>query len=106
MLLEPTGVESELSEGKPCCRVWPNPGGKRVSFSVTGVSKGEPVSLRVFDLAGREVWSWQGTASGGKAVTPHWDGTTARGKPLASGVYFYRVELADVTYQGKVVHLR
>ncbi len=106
MLLEPTGVESELPEGVPCCRVWPNPWGRRVSFSVTGVSRGEPVSLRVFDLAGREVWSWQGTVGGGEAVTLHWDGATARGKPLASGVYFYRVESADAAYQGKVVHLR
>ncbi|KPK99451.1 MAG: hypothetical protein AMK75_06400 [Planctomycetes bacterium SM23_65] len=103
MLLEPTDVGPGVS-GTAVCRASPNPWRDRVGFSVTGLRRTGPASLRVFDIAGREVWSWHGTLSSGASL--QWDGRDAHGRPLASGVYFYRVELAGEIQEGKVVHLR
>jgi len=50
------------------------------------------VRLRVFDLIGREVSSLvdEEEAPGNYSIS--WRGTGNDGKPLASGVYFYRLE--------------
>jgi hypothetical protein len=36
----------------------------------------------------------------------HWLGIDAEGKPVGSGVYFYRLETAGRTLSGKMVLLR
>lgn len=103
MLLEPTGVVPEVPE-VVVCRASPNPWGESIAFSVTGTRKAAPARLRVFDLAGREIWSWKGTLSPGEPL--EWNGRDADGRPLASGVYFYRIELDQKAHEGKLVHLR
>jgi len=102
-LLEPTGGGPGVVQ-PVACRASPNPWGERVTFSVIGVRATAPASVRVFDLAGREVWSWRGALAAGEPL--EWNGRDADGRTLASGVYFYRVELPDGTYKGKAVHLR
>jgi hypothetical protein len=103
MLLEWSGVEPEVP-GPLVVRAAPNPWGERVRFTVDGLRALVPASVRVFDIAGREVWSWHGTLSLDEPL--EWDGRDAEGRPLASGVYFYRVEVEGESFEGKVVHLR
>jgi hypothetical protein len=103
LLLEPTAVGPEAPQ-TAVCRASPNPWREGITFNAGGERRAGPASLKVFDVAGREVWSWRGTLRAGEPL--EWHGRDSSGRPLASGVYFYRVDLVDQTYQGKVVHLR
>jgi hypothetical protein len=103
-LLEPTGVPGPEVPGAVVCRASPNPWRRGVRFNVTGATRAGPARVEVFDLSGREVWSWKGTLGTEKAL--EWNGRDAQGRPVASGVYFYRVELGEETFEGKVVRLR
>ncbi|MGA3245351.1 MAG: S8 family serine peptidase [Bacteroidota bacterium] len=64
------------------------------------------VRLRVFDLIGREVASLvdEEEVSGNYVVT--WHGTDNNGKPLASGVYFYKLEGSGQQITKKMVLLK
>jgi serine protease AprX len=55
------------------------------------------VTLKVFDLLGREVVTlvMQNEKMGWRVVV--WDGTNSGGSPLASGVYFYRCEIRGIS---------
>jgi hypothetical protein len=49
------------------------------------------VSLRVFDVSGREVRTLKDSALPAGRYEVLWDGTDNRGRAAASGVYFYRL---------------
>ena len=64
------------------------------------------VSVELFDIRGRRV---RQLLQAPLAPGPHrlvWDGRDASGRSLASGVYLYRVRLADETWNGKITLLR
>jgi hypothetical protein len=64
------------------------------------------VSLAVYDVKGRKVGT---LASGMLSEGRHsfeWDGTAARGRPAAQGVYFLRLEAGGLTVTRKIVVLR
>ena len=69
----------------------PNPfqNGTRITFTL---SEPGPVTLQIFDLSGREVARpLQDTlATGLRSVD--WDGRDTAGRPVASGIYFYRLK--------------
>jgi len=66
-------------------------------FSI--VSSGSSLSVTVFDLAGRSVWS--GTSSTGEVL---WNRCNSSGNTVPSGVYLIMVESDDIdTYTTKVV---
>ena len=64
------------------------------------------VAVEVFDIRGRRVRRLlQGTLPPG----PHqlvWDGRDSAGRAMASGVYLYRIRLANQTHSGKLTLLR
>jgi flagellar hook assembly protein FlgD len=74
---------------------YPNPvgfGGTRFAFDVPG-SRATPVTLRIYDVAGRLVTELvQGELPPG-AHRIAWDGRGAGGQAVASGVYFYRTTI-------------
>jgi hypothetical protein len=51
------------------------------------------VTLEILDFCGRRVWAQRELRPAGTHVW-HWDGTDARGTPLASGTYLYRLTTA------------
>jgi hypothetical protein len=59
-------------------------------------------TLRIFDIRGRVVRSYE-ISDGAGEIT--WDGVDESGKPVSSGVYFYRIEEKPSTTQ-KMVLLR
>ena len=70
--------------------------------SSTGTATG-PVRLSVFDVSGRLIHT---LASGTFAPGRHeiaWDGTDVQGRPVASGVYYYRMEATGFTATKSVV---
>ena len=83
----------------------PNPflSATKIAFR-TGVDG--PVTLRVFDTAGREVARpFAGELPTGEHEVA-WEGRSANGARLPAGIYFYRVETAQGGAAGKVVLIR
>jgi hypothetical protein len=52
------------------------------------------VSLRVYDLLGREVRTLVDDLHGAGYASAIWDGTSGAGLPVSSGIYFVRLEVA------------
>ena len=67
---------------------------------------GAEVTVRLYDVSGREVASvFRGRLpEGGARVV--WDGTDSSGHRAASGVYFARAEAGGELASSKVVYLR
>ena len=61
------------------------------------------VDLRVYDLTGRAVKTLAAGALEPGLHTLQWDGTSDRGKRLASGVYFYRLVAGNDRAEKKLV---
>ena len=85
----------------------PNPFNPNVTLHllVPGRSPME-VSVALFDIRGRRV---RQLLQAPLPPGPHqllWDGRDAQGRTLASGVYLYRIHLADDTRSGKITLLR
>jgi len=72
----------------------PSPGPTAIEFRVAEPS---PVTIEVFDITGRRVATLvdRQMAPGTYEVT--WDGRSASGRKLASGVYLYRMKARDYT---------
>lgn len=66
-----------------------------------------PVTLRVYDILGREVATLRSTerdAAGTHTVV--WDGRTRSGRPAASGTYLYRLQAGNTVRSGHMVLVR
>lgn len=94
--------------GSPALEIeqnWPNPfqSSTRLGFSVP---RDGHVRLTVFDVEGRAVRT---LADGAMAAGRHeiaWDGTDDERRPLANGVYFYRLDGAGQSLRQRTVLLR
>jgi hypothetical protein len=67
---------------------------------------GDPVTVRVYDAAGRLVRSLQDESCAAGSRSVMWDGRNAAGRPVTAGVYWYRVGAGDTVVQGRVARLR
>ncbi|MEW6511437.1 MAG: FG-GAP-like repeat-containing protein [Bacteroidota bacterium] len=54
------------------------------------------VTLTIYDILGREVATLVNEMKGAGRYSMRWDGRTQHGLPVASGVYFYRIEARPV----------
>jgi hypothetical protein len=82
----------------------PNPSRGSITISYS-LAKESPVSIRVYDVAGRLVRT---LVNGTGAPGPHevtWDATTDDGRRVTAGVYFYRMNAGSWQSQQKVVFL-
>jgi len=85
--------------------VGPNPFRATTFFRVDPVPVGA-MRIDIWDVAGRHVRrivSPAGAAARGATV---WDGADDRGRPIAAGVYVYRVRTSMGVARGTLVHLR
>jgi hypothetical protein len=97
-----TGVSEGMAALSLACQ---SPARGSCRFQLAGPA-GVPVTARVYDVAGREVVTLhQGVLDGGSR-TIVWNGTSADGRRVASGVYLTRVESPDAVARGKVVFIR
>jgi len=76
----------------------------RIRFDV--VPGGARVTLRVFDVEGRLVRTLVDGFEVEGERTALWDGSDSRGYPVASGLYFYRLEAADFVETRKMLLLK
>jgi len=84
----------------------PNPFGAGTTLRFVVPPPGRSATVRVFDVTGRLVATLldDEVVSGPRAVA--WDGTDAAGRPLASGVYFCRLEAGEERASRRLVLLR
>ena len=76
----------------------------RIRFDV--VPGGARVTLRVFDVEGRLVRTLVDGFEAEGERTAVWDGSDSRGYPVASGLYFYRLEAPDFVETRKMLLLK
>jgi predicted outer membrane repeat protein len=72
-----------------------------------GLAGPERVSLKIYDVAGRLVRTLLGGQELEAGVHAYeWDGKSDEGRPVASGIYFYRIEAGGFTASRKMILLR
>jgi flagellar hook assembly protein FlgD len=84
----------------------PNPFGHRAELSYE-LPSGGTVGVRVFDASGRLIRTLVDSeyqAAGVRKVV--WNGRDESGRPVASGVYFFRVDIGEESIKRSVVLLR
>ncbi|MBC8376811.1 MAG: M6 family metalloprotease domain-containing protein [FCB group bacterium] len=84
---------------------YPNPFNPSVTIQYA-LPTGVDVSLRVYDISGREIVS---LTSGEQPAGSHqvqWNGVNKSGNPISTGVYFARLEAGDFSQTVKMVLLR
>ena len=84
---------------------WPNPFNPSTTIAF-GLRERGSVSLRIYDAAGRLVKVLVEGAMPAGEYEAVWNGTDAGGRPVASGMYFYRLSAGDFTETRKMVLLR
>jgi len=84
---------------------YPNPFNAETRISFALMNEANNVNLDIFDIMGREVKSyfWNGLYTGDHYVV--WNGKNKSGKPLTSGIYFYRLILSDSVVDRKSMTL-
>lgn len=93
------GVDETLA-GMPkameLCQNYPNPFNAETKIRFELSTEADRISLAIYDVVGRRVASfqWNGLPPGRHEVV--WNGHDDSGRPLASGVYFYRLEAGSL----------
>ena len=64
------------------------------------------VSLRIYDISGREVRALVSERRPAGSYTVLWDGLSAAGLRAPSGVYFSKLEVGDFAQTRKILLLR
>ena len=104
-----TAVTQQKNEGSPgsfaLAQNFPNPFNSGTEIRFTLPADGH-VKLAIYNLLGQEVAALVGAAQKAGSYTAAWDGTDNRGRPLASGVYFYRLHTDKWALTRKLVLLR
>jgi hypothetical protein len=98
-------VRPPVAGGITLLGVAPNPfhAGTVIRFSLDRASE---ATVRVYDTAGRAVRTLSEGALPAGAQSLTWDGRDDGGRPVSSGVYWYKVSTADHSARGKVVVIR
>jgi hypothetical protein len=96
---------SAASVGPRLISASPNPFFARVEF-LYFIPEARPVTLHVFDAAGRSVHSNTWTNLGPGVHRLGWDGRTASGSRAGAGVYFYLVQSEGKKDSGKLLLVR
>jgi hypothetical protein len=101
----PVAIVDPPARGLPRLSVYPNPSNPQTLIELDIPAAGA-VRFRVVDVRGRVVRSWRREQSGPGVVRESFDGRDEGGKPLASGVYFLRVEVAGQILNQRLTILR
>ncbi len=91
----PTGIEdqpSTVAQGFYLGANYPNPFNPTTTIPFT-VSQNAQVTLTVYDNTGRQVKTLLNKTVAPGSYTVEWDGRNDAGMPVASGVYFYRMQV-------------
>jgi hypothetical protein len=84
---------------------FPNPFRDAITFAF-GLARPSPVRLRLFDVAGRRVATLVDEELPAGRFERRWSGLDDAGRPVGSGVYFYRLDAGDWSRTRRVLKLR
>ena len=98
----PPGVSTYQFRLSPA---YPNPVRNRAIISYSVGTEG-PVSLKVYDLTGREITTLINQVQGPGNYRVEWDGRDNHGSMVSSGTYFYRMVSGSFTDGKKLVVVR
>ncbi|MGD9140876.1 MAG: rhodanese-like domain-containing protein [bacterium] len=86
----------------------PNPFTSRavICFTLPDSEPSGDFSLGIYDARGRLVATLAEASAGSGTNRAVWDGTDDGGRPLASGIYFYRLTLGDRSLTRRIVLIR
>ena len=101
----PTGVDVDVTPRFALAQPWPNPASASVNFRLHAAPD-SPVTLDVFDVAGRRLYGWKGFASETGEHTITWNLRDFNGSELESGIYFVRLRTATASAVRRFVRLR
>jgi flagellar hook assembly protein FlgD len=73
---------------------YPNPFNPTTTIEVS-LPEQEDLSLRIFDVLGREVRAFEYSKAPAGVHKIVWDGRNDHGVPASSGVYFYRARVGE-----------
>ncbi len=87
---------------------YPNPfnPSTTISYRIPESESSVPVRLTVFDLRGRRVIELVNQDQAGGSYSVIWNGRDTEGRPIASGIYFYRLQAAGQSAVRKMVLLK
>ncbi len=83
------------------CQAWPNPFKESLTLEYL-LEKEAEVSIRIFDVQGKQVASpFTGMQQAGKQQV-HWNGRNSNGQHLAAGQYIYRLQAGNSKRSGRI----
>ncbi len=89
----------------PWVRTSPNPSRGAVTFTLE--ASGGPAHVHLFDMQGRLLRTMDVETQGGTPASMYWDGRDDAGRPVASGVYSWRLQAQPAgDVRGHVIILR
>lgn len=105
--LLPTPIVGEPDPAPPAVvsAPWPNPSANAVSISLR-LADAAHARVAVYDVAGRLVAKLFDGVSTAGTLTVRWNGKNARGRDVASGVYWIHADAAGTTVARRVVLAR
>ncbi|MFQ6008805.1 MAG: T9SS type A sorting domain-containing protein [Candidatus Zixiibacteriota bacterium] len=98
------GKPTQVPSGFSLNQNYPNPFNPSTIISFD-LPRSAHWTLKIYNVIGGLIREYSGTSDAG-TVTVEWDGTTTEGWEVASGVYFYRLEVADYTETKKMLLLK
>jgi len=102
----PTGIVEAAVPRTHMEQNYPNPFNPTTTITFTLGARGH-VELIVYDVAGRRIRTLvSGVRSAGSTYPAEWDGRDDGGRPVASGVYFYRLTTRGFVEVRKLVLLK
>ncbi|MGH1362672.1 MAG: Ig-like domain-containing protein [Calditrichia bacterium] len=102
-------VSAVIPEGFVLEQNFPNPFNPNtlIRFDVPATSLGaQTVSLRVYDISGREIRTLINEAVQPGQHQVEWDGLSNNGSHVAGGIYFYRLVSGDYVATRKMVYMK
>ena len=99
------GQEEALPDRFALEQNYPNPFNPSTAISYQQ-SANSFITLKVFDMLGREIRTLVDGVSEPGIHTARWDGRNDRGEPVSSGIYLYRIRAGNFHMAKKMVLLR
>ncbi len=98
-------LSSDVTQSFVLSQNYPNPFNPTTNFGFR-ISDFAFVSLKVFDVLGREVAALVNEMSRPGVHTVQWDGKNDRGEPVSSGIYLYQLRAGSSVTTRKMVLLK
>jgi hypothetical protein len=102
--LEAKATSTQLPTAFALHQNFPNPFNPSTELAID-MPKASEYVLSIYNIAGQVVRTFSGNAEAG-TLRIVWDGTNNQGGKVASGVYFYKAQLADFTAVRKMVLMK